>query len=200
LGECCAEFGVCDAFFDVCLAVEDDLYAFALEDELDIGERRATVRYEVCRSGEGLFSSGVCAVAVPMFDPSGQPAGLALNCASVQAFCSVVRRAGNAKGRERGLGVLRDYRRGDHHRFATSRVQREPRTINTNRDTTNVVAHGNHPAPAVFPTRQPRAPAQLNPSRRPETRYSPYPPEGRGNPGPLAHCLSYDRPLFTTHH
>ena len=44
------EFGVRDAFFYVGVAVEDDLDAFALEEELDVGERRAAVGDEVCRS------------------------------------------------------------------------------------------------------------------------------------------------------
>ncbi len=38
------------------------------------------------------------AFAVPMNAPAGQPAGFALNCASVHAFCNVVNRAGNAVG------------------------------------------------------------------------------------------------------
>ena len=38
------------------------------------------------------------AVAMPMNEPSGQPAGLALNCASVHAFCSVVKPDGSAVG------------------------------------------------------------------------------------------------------
>ena len=37
-------------------------------------------------------------VAVAMSDPSGQLAGLVLNAFSVQAFCSVVRRAGSCLG------------------------------------------------------------------------------------------------------
>src|SRR5664280_607971 len=46
----------------------------------------------------GAFRTGVCAVAVPTNDPSGHPAGLALNCASVHAFCSVVSREGSDIG------------------------------------------------------------------------------------------------------
>ena len=39
------------------------------------------------------------ALAVPTSDSAGQPAGLALNCASVHAFCSVVKREGSCLGR-----------------------------------------------------------------------------------------------------
>src|SRR5271166_1232351 len=46
----------------------------------------------------GTFKTGVTAFAVPITDPAGHPAGLVSNCASVQAFCSVVRREGSASG------------------------------------------------------------------------------------------------------
>jgi ATP-dependent exoDNAse (exonuclease V) alpha subunit len=46
----------------------------------------------------GLARIGVCATAVPTNDAGGQPAGFAANCAAVQAFCRVVRRAGSETG------------------------------------------------------------------------------------------------------
>ena len=39
------------------------------------------------------------ALACPMIDAGGHPAGLVLNCAAVHAFCSVVRREGSCLGR-----------------------------------------------------------------------------------------------------
>ena len=41
---------------------------------------------------------GVCTTAKPIFDADGQFAGFRLNCASVQAFCSVVNLDGSAFG------------------------------------------------------------------------------------------------------
>ena len=38
------------------------------------------------------------ALACPMIDAAGQPAGFASNCAAVHAFCSVVRREGSCLG------------------------------------------------------------------------------------------------------
>src|SRR4029077_14891087 len=46
----------------------------------------------------GFARTGVMAVAVPTRDASGHPAGLVLNCASVHAFCNVVKRAGSCLG------------------------------------------------------------------------------------------------------
>ncbi len=48
-------------------------------------------------SGTGRI--GVIAVAVPTRDPAGHEAGLALNVASVHAFCNVVSREGSCLGR-----------------------------------------------------------------------------------------------------
>ena len=56
-----------------------DRDVFALEDDLDVGERRAAVETRYTGPSRGLERRGVCAVAVPMSDPSGQPAGLASN-------------------------------------------------------------------------------------------------------------------------
>src|SRR5580658_305011 len=47
---------------------------------------------------KGFANTGVLAVAVPICEPTGQPAGLAANCASVHACWIVDNRAGNCLG------------------------------------------------------------------------------------------------------
>ena len=47
----------------------------------------------------GTGRIGVIALAVPITDAAGHPAGLALNCAAVHAFCNVVNREGSCLGR-----------------------------------------------------------------------------------------------------
>ena len=46
----------------------------------------------------GTGKSGVIALAWPMIEAAGQPAGLVSNCLAVQAFCNVVKRLGNCSG------------------------------------------------------------------------------------------------------
>jgi len=68
-----------DPFLDLRLAVQNELHAFALEDDLDVRERGPPWLTKYTGPASGLVNNGVDTLALPMFAADGQPAGLLSN-------------------------------------------------------------------------------------------------------------------------